>query len=240
MADRTGGAAHADGLHGVTAQPLLLLGASGLGREVAAAVAAVNDHRATWEVLGYLDDDPIVEGSTIGQHRVLGPLEVVAAFPDARLVLCVAGRRAPGARTRAALAADAPERYATIVHPAASIGAGTDLAPGTIVLAGAVTTADVAVGAHCVLMPQVVLTHDDVLADHVICAAGAVIAGGVHVGEGSYLGTGCRIREDLRIGAWATIGMGAVVLDDVPSGEVWAGVPARPLRHTRLAEEVPA
>lgn len=240
MADRTWGAAPADGLHGVTAQPLLLLGASGLGREVAAAVAAVNDHRPTWEVLGYLDDDPILEGSTIGQHRVLGPLEAVAAFPDALLVLCVAGRRAPRARTRAALAGGPPERFATIVHPAASIGSGTELAPGTIVLAGVVTTADVVVGAHCVLMPQVVLTHDDVLADHVICVAGAALAGGVHIEVGAYLGTGCRIREDLRIGSWATIGMGAVVLDDVPSGEVWAGVPARRLRHTRMAEEVPA
>lgn len=224
----------------MTPQPLLLIGASGLGREVAAAVDAINRREPTWDVLGYLDDDATVTGATIGGHRVLGPVEASTDFPEARLVLCIAGRGQAGARTGAALAGGPLERYISIVHPAASIGSRTVLAPGTVVLAGAVTTADVAMGPHCVLMPQVTLTHDDVLADHVICAAGAALAGGVRVGQGAYLGTGSLVRENLRVGAWATVGMGAVVLEDVPAGEVWAGVPARRLRGPRLAEGVPA
>jgi acetyltransferase-like isoleucine patch superfamily enzyme len=54
----------------------------------------------------------------------------------------------------------------------------------------------------------------------------------VHVAAGAYLGTGCTVREHLTVGAWSTIGMGAVVLCDVPPHEVWAGVPARQLRST--------
>jgi acetyltransferase-like isoleucine patch superfamily enzyme len=37
------------------------------------------------------------------------------------------------------------------------------------------------------------------------------------------------VREHLTVGAWALVGMGAVVTRDVPGGEVWAGVPARSL-----------
>jgi acetyltransferase-like isoleucine patch superfamily enzyme len=37
----------------------------------------------------------------------------------------------------------------------------------------------------------------------------------------------------LFIGAGAVIGMGSVVLHDVPAGEVWAGVPARRIRNRR-------
>jgi acetyltransferase-like isoleucine patch superfamily enzyme len=52
----------------------------------------------------------------------------------------------------------------------------------------------------------------------------------VHVSEGAYLGSGCLIRENLTIGPWALVGMGAVVTRDVPGGEVWAGMPARYVR----------
>ena len=38
------------------------------------------------------------------------------------------------------------------------------------------------------------------------------------------------LREGVRIGADATVGMGSVVLDDVPAGQTWVGVPARPIR----------
>ena len=45
----------------------------------------------------------------------------------------------------------------------------------------------------------------------------------------AYIGAGALIKEGRVIGAGAMVGMGAVVTHDVPPGQVWAGVPARPL-----------
>ena len=70
-------------------------------------------------------------------------------------------------------------------------------------------------------------------------AARVTVAGLVTIGEGAYLGAGALVREGLSVGAWSLVGMGAVVLSDVPSGEVWVGHPARRLRQVeRVADLV--
>ena len=210
---------------------LLIAGAGGLARETASAVAAVNAVTPTWRPLGFLDDDPALHGTAVCGLPVLGPLDAVADRPDAAVVLCIANPRNPAVRglVTARLALPA-ERYATVVHPSVSVGAGCVVGPGSVLLAQTVLTADVTVGAHVVVMPQVVLTHDDVVGDHASIASGVRVSGGVVVGAGAYLGTGALIRESLRVGDRSIVGMGSVLLHDVPAGEVWAGNPARLLR----------
>lgn len=204
-----------------------MVGAGGLGREVAEAVRALNTRQPTWDLVGYLDDAPGLAGTTVGGVRVIGPVDALVEHPDARVVLTVGSsaslRSRPGLAARLGVE---DERYATVVHPAATLAASTVLGPGTVVLAGVVTTADVEIGAHVVLMPQVLLTHDDRVGDHATLAGGVKLAGGVQVGEGAYLGAGSLVREYLTVGSYALVGMGAVVTTDVPPGEVWAGCPA--------------
>jgi sugar O-acyltransferase (sialic acid O-acetyltransferase NeuD family) len=218
-------------------EPLVLVGSGGFGRETAELVRAVNAaHEARtgaprWELLGFLDDDPARRGTTVSGTPVAGTIDDLGELPEPRIVICTGhpGNFASKQRIAARLGLP-PERYATLVHPAAVVPGSCRLGAGTVVPAGVVLTADVEVGMHVGLMPQVVLTHDDRLEDFVIVGAGACLAGGVRVGEGAYLGSGCLVRENLTIGPGALIGMGAVVTRDVPGGEVWAGVPAQLVR----------
>lgn len=209
---------------------LVLVGCGGLGREVVELVRAGGPD-AGWRLLGFLDDDPAGHGGRVAGLPVLGPTALLEQLPgDPAVVLCVGSARAPEARLRVAGALGLPpDRYATLVHPAASVGGSCRFGPGSVVLAGVMATADVTAGAHTVAMPGVVLTHDDELADGVTVAAGVRLAGAVRVGRAAYLGAGALVREGVSIGAAAVVGMGAVVLEDVPAGETWAGVPARRL-----------
>ncbi|MFC5285848.1 NeuD/PglB/VioB family sugar acetyltransferase [Actinokineospora guangxiensis] len=207
---------------------LLLVGAGGLAREALAAARA-----AGAPVLGFLDDDPARHGEVVDGVRVLGGSELVHEHPDAGVLVCVASPVRPTARAKVvARLGLARERYATLVHPAASVAAGVELGEGSIVLAGVVVTAPQRVGAHVVAMPHVLLTHDDAVGDCVILAGRVALAGGVRVGESAYLGAGALVRQGVHIGQEAVIGMGAVVLTDVPAGETWAGVPAARLRRS--------
>ncbi len=201
---------------------LLLVGASGLAREALAVVRATGSHR----VLGYLDDDTARHGVTVRGVPVLGGLDAIGDHPAAEVLLCVgkgAGREALASR----IASRVPDaRYATVVHPSVDVPVGCTLGAGSIVLAHVGVTADVRIGRHVVVMPNTTLTHDNVLEDFVTVAAGVSLGGNVTVGERAYLGMSSSVRERVHIGPDATVGMGAVVLRDVPAGETWVGLPA--------------
>ena len=212
-------------------QPLVVVGAGGLGREVAEAVKALNAQVPTWDLLGFLDDAPELLGQDVAGLPVLGPVSAAVSSP-AKIVVALASPADLFARRRVVDRLGlGDDRYGTVVHPRAMLASSTVLGPGSVLLAGAVTTADVTIGAHVVCMAHAVLTHDDVVGDFVTLASAACLAGVVGAEEGVDVGSGAVVRERRTIGAWSLVGMGSVVTTDVPAGEVWAGCPARFLRR---------
>lgn len=208
-----------------TRRPLVLVGASGLAREVLAVTREHGPHT----VVGVLDDDPARHGMLLDGIPVLGGLDALAAWPEAAVLVTIGrgtGRAAVVDRLREPVDDD---RWATVVHPAAVLPRAGTVGPGSVLLAGVVLTTDVQVGAHVVLMPHVTLTHDDRVEDFATLAAGVSLGGGVVVAERAYLGMNASVRPGVRVGAASTLGMGAALLTDLPDGETWAGVPARPL-----------
>jgi sugar O-acyltransferase (sialic acid O-acetyltransferase NeuD family) len=215
--------------------PLLVVGAGGFAREAVEAVRAVNALHPTWDLLGFLDDDASLAGTRVDGVPVLGPVAEVARHPDAMVVVCTGSPANYTSRKRIVERLGLPPaRYARIVHPAASLAGSTMLGEGSVVLAGVVATAAVRIGAHVAVMPGCVFTHDDVVGAYATLGAGVRLAGGVEVAEGAYLGSGALVREHRRVGAWSLVGMGSLVLTDVPDGQVWAGAPARWLRDAAV------
>jgi sugar O-acyltransferase (sialic acid O-acetyltransferase NeuD family) len=219
--------------------PLILFGAGGFARETIELVRAINREAPTWQLLGLLDDDPELRGQEILGAPVLGPCAAVAEYPEAPVVACVASPRDPLRRLRLVARLGLPlERYATLVHPRATIADSARIGPGSVVHANCVLTADIELGWHVAMMPAVVLTHDDTVEDGVTFAAGVRVASDVTIEAGAYIGAGALLRERLAIGAGAVVGMGAVVTKPVPANEIWYGSPARPAPAPRPLEAV--
>ncbi len=203
---------------------LVLLGASGLAREV---IAMERMLRRYDDVL-VLDDAPDLWGTRLDGVEVVGPIEVVAEQVEGDLLLCTgsgAARRRIARRLRGL--GVTPERYGRVIHPSVEIPPGCCVGAGCILMAGVVLTARVDVHRHVVAMPHVVLTHEDVVADYATLCAGVALGGGVVVEEAAYLGMNASVRQGVTVGRDATLGMGAVLLEDLPAGQTWAGVPAR-------------
>lgn len=71
------------------------------------------------------------------------------------------------------------------------------------------------------------IAHNVLVGNHVVIVAGAEVSGSVNIGKGAWIGPNACIKERVTIGEYALIGMGAVVLRDVPPNTTWVGSPAR-------------
>lgn len=203
---------------------LVILGASGHGRVVAAAAIAEG-----WEVLGFADADPTLRGT------VLGRLEVAATHDEelldwlrgsgASLILAI-GQNRVRAKVFARLSARGVT-WARVVHPRSWLAPGVTVGEGSVVCAGVVVQPGARVGANVILNTSCSVDHDGVLHDHCHLSPGVHLGGTVEVGEGTWLGVGVSVRNNLTIGPWATVGVGAAVVADLPADVVAVGVPAR-------------
>ncbi|HYL78865.1 MAG TPA: acetyltransferase [Bryobacteraceae bacterium] len=212
---------------------LLILGAGGASREIAGAVADVNRAEPRWKLLGFLDDDPAKQDTHIDGLRVLGTIDS-ARRSTARIVIGVARWQNPCVRRNIVERLALPrERYATIIHPSASVSPYAQVGNGTAILQNVVITPGTAIGDHVLVMQNVTMAHDQVVEDFVTIAPGAVIAGAVRLKQGCYIGARSVIMNGVTVNEGALVGIGSVVLRDVPAGRTASGNPAHQLPELR-------
>lgn len=213
------------------ADPLVIIGAGGFGRETADVVEAVNatGDGPRWNLLGIVDDAPSpVNLARLSERGIdhLGSVEDLLRDPARPHFLVGIG--APAARRSVAERLEAAGlRAATVIHPDASVGTECLIGDGTVVLAGARVTTNVRLGRHVHLNPNATVGHDTVLDDFVSLNPAASVCGDCVVGPGVLIGVGAAVLQQRRIGAGAVVGAAACVLHDVAPGAVVKGVPAR-------------
>lgn len=106
---------------------------------------------------------------------------------------------------------------------------------GSIFCANTMLTGDTRIGSHFQCNIYSYVAHDSRIGDFVTFAPRVCCNGRVQVGDFAYIGTGAMLKQGghdkpLEIGRGAVVGMGAVVLKDVPDGAVVAGNPAKIIR----------
>ena len=98
---------------------------------------------ARWRLAGFLDDDVSLSGRYVDGIPVLGGLAELTHLPNASIVVCT-GRPVEPSRERIveSLGLQA-ERYATIIHPTASVPTSILVGLGTVLLSHVAVTAAV-------------------------------------------------------------------------------------------------
>jgi sugar O-acyltransferase (sialic acid O-acetyltransferase NeuD family) len=209
---------------------LVIFGAGGMARELAAWVETATWSSSTFRLIGFIDDPN--PGRVIRNHPVMQLSEVTDEKP-----LFVVALGQPGLRERVVNEAEsAGLRVAPpLIHPTVGFDPeGVSIGDGTVICPGSTLTTDIEIGRHVQINVQCTVTHDVRLQDYTTLAPGVHISGRTEVGRSAFLGTGAVTVDGepdrpLVIGENAVVGAGAVVTRDVPANATVVGVPARPL-----------
>ncbi len=212
-------------------EKLILFPFGGNAREALLSVLAINAKKKRWDIAGFIDDDP-------GNHRkeclgvkVLGGKEILKKYPKAK-ILAVPGHPSSFLKRREVIEnlKLGKERFATIIHPSATISPDAKIGHNTLLMSNVVISCAASVGSNCVVLPNSVVLHDSSIGDYSCVGSNVSISGSVNVGSMCYIGSGVCIKEHITIRDRTLIGLGANVISDIGEGLVAVGNPAHVIR----------
>lgn len=207
---------------------LLIIGAGGFGREVLAWAQQTFDFGSEWAFGGFLDDNPqALEGFGYGE-RVIGS---VATYQprESDFFLCAVGNpRIKKILVESILGKGG--NFATLVHPSVIMGNHVTLGRGVILCPRVVLTSDIVVGDFVSLNVGTAVGHDVVIGDWSQTSAFCDLTGFTRLGRSVLMGSHASLLPRRKVGDYAVVGAGSLVVRDVKKGETVFGVPAMPLR----------
>jgi sugar O-acyltransferase (sialic acid O-acetyltransferase NeuD family) len=187
------------------------------------AVVVVSTIQATGAIVrAIFDDDPRRVGSQLLGVPVVGTVASCRTESGEQAILGVGDNE-----TRRDLAAKLPLPWGVVIHPSAVVHPSVAIAEGSVVFAAAVVQPRTVIGRHVIVNTAASIDHDGLLEDFVHVAPGAHLSGHVTLRVGAFMGVGSVAIPRTVVGAWAVVGAGGAVVDDVPPGTTAVGVPAR-------------
>ncbi len=183
-------------------------------------------HKSEVSIKGLIDNSDKKHGTRILGEEVLGGFDIIDQFKHKCKFLIGIGDN----KIRCKIGIELIEKecqFGTAIHPNCILGEDVVIGSGTVIMAGTVINSGTKIGENCIINTSVSLDHDNIIGDYVHLSPGNVTGGMVRIGKLTWVGLGSRIINNITIGESTIIGAGSVVIKDIPSHVMAAGVPAK-------------
>lgn len=208
---------------------LIIVGAGGLGREVAQYVKDINAAQTDdeYEILGFVDEDETKKGIIYNNIKVLGGLEVLSDLTNNKEIYIFCAIAKPACKKEIS---EKLKKYKcqsiNLIHPTSYVADNIILGTNVLIAPLCVLTTNIIIGNYVHLNPQCGIGHDTVIDDYVTCYWNVNTGGFVHISEMSELGSKTFIKQNVLVGKHVVSGAGAVIVKNVPSKMTVKGIPA--------------
>lgn len=212
-------------------QNLILIGASGYGRDIAERIMMLPEYNKSLIIKGFLVHKKEYLHSLDGFSQYPPIIGLVDEYDikDNDLFLCTLGDVAEKRKVVLSLKERGAKFY-TYIHPNTSVSKDAVIGEGSIILEMASIGSGVHIGSFCLIQISSIVAHDNVVGDfsridcHVICV------GDVEIGSGVTIHTSAVLNHGVRIGDNAVVGACSFVIRKVKPGTTVCGNPAKELR----------
>ena len=211
---------------------LIIIGSGGLGREAIWVAERINAVSPEWNILGFIDDNAELTGTSVSGYTVLGTTAAAVEYPEAYYICAIGNAKARRIVAEKVLSY-APVKFATLIDPACIHSDKVDFGEGCVVCAYTYITVDIKIGNHVYIGANCTVGHDAVVDDFVTLYPSVTLSGNTHIASGCELGTGSQIIQGLTVEKNTIVGAGSAVIRNLPSDCTAVGVPAIPIKFHR-------
>lgn len=204
---------------------LYVIGARGFGRDFVCWCRNTPGFLDQYKLCGFLDDKIDALEDYLDYPPIVSSVESFQP-KDGDVFFCAMGNIAPKVKYTEMLLAKGG-KFETFISPSANISGTAKIGEGSFIWNNVVVGADAVIGNHVICQSNSLVGHDCKIGDYCILDTFAACCGFVTVGEKTILHTRATVVPKITIGANAMVGVGSVVIRDVPEGHSVFGNPAR-------------
>ena len=192
---------------------IVIIGAGGIGRELAWIIEEINEVNPTWNILGFVDENSEIWGKELNGYKVLGGLDILDKLESKPEVIVAIANCSVKKNIVAKL--NNKFDFATIIHPSVRISRYIEIGQGTIIYPGVILTVNTKIGNHVVISGNCGIGHDTVIGEFSSVLWGSCFSGYDVVGEECFVGVGAKSIQGIKVGSRRKIRAGTVVIENI-------------------------
>lgn len=203
---------------------LVIIGASGLAREVYDLAMTCYGDNPNFTIKGFLSDGPS-NIEEMGYPKVLNTVEGYSIEKD-DVFFCAIGKVKDRKKTSEIILMKGGS-FINLIHPTAIISPSAKIGTGVAIKAYSSLASDVSIGNFVYLQSSVILGHDVRIGNYCHVNSFAFFAGYVNVEDLCVINAGAKLIQNIKVGTGATVGIGSIVLTRVKAETTVFGIPAK-------------
>ncbi|MPM29812.1 GDP-perosamine N-acetyltransferase [bioreactor metagenome] len=203
---------------------IIIIGAGGYGRELLQWVKDINEYKPTWIIAGFIDDDlDSLEGIDC-DYPIIGRLSDWEPKEDEEFALAIGNPKTKEKIVK--IMKDKNAVFANVIHPTATLTKFSKYGEGLVMFPQSKLSVNSQVGDFVTILSSGI-GHDVQIGDYTTISGLCSVLRNVRIGKRVFLASNVAVAQDIVVEDDAYLGIGSVVIKNVPAGAKVFGNPAR-------------